>query len=269
MTAGSVGEKGRSPRERFITVYGRMPVLEALSDPRVAVRQVFVSRQAKGDSIDEIIAAAARRGISVGRVSPERVTRISRNGRHDQGVVADVDAPGRIELDPWITDHPAPTTAALLVLDGVTNPANVGMIVRTATAAGLDGLVLPRAGSPEVGPLVIKASAGVAFRAAILSTRSAAEAVRRLSEAGFDVLGLRSGDADDAEDLWAADFGSRVALVLGNETDGVSVPVASSIARWLKIPLAGDVESLHVAAAAAVACYELARRAAASTATAS
>src|SRR5258708_20707506 len=196
--AGTVDEKGRSPRERFITIYGRMPVLEALSDPRVAVSQVFVSRQAKGDSIDEIIAAAARRGISVGRVSPERVTRISRNGRHDQGVVADVDAPGRLGLDLWIADHPAPATAALLVLDGVTNPANVGMIVRTATAAGLDGGVLPRAGSPEVGPLVIKASAGVAFRAAILSTRSAAEAVRRLAEAGFDVLGLRSDEAPDS-----------------------------------------------------------------------
>jgi 23S rRNA (guanosine2251-2'-O)-methyltransferase len=259
----------RSPRERFITVYGRMPVLEALSDPDVGVNQVLVSRQAKGDSIEEIMAAAARRGITVGRVSPERVTRVSRNGRHDQGVVADVDAPGLVELEAWLADHPAPVPAALLVLDGVTNPANVGMIIRSATAAGLGGIVLPRAGSPEVGPLVIKASAGVAFRAAILRVVSAAEAIERLSAAGFDVLGLRGEHADD---LWTATLGPRVALVLGNETEGVSRPVESHITRWLRIPLAGGVESLNVAAAGAVVCYELARRAAApdaSTATAS
>src|SRR5260370_41823950 len=110
-----------------------MLVMEALSDPRVAVSQVFVSRQAKGDSIDEIIAAAARRGISVGRVSPERVTRISRNGRHDQGVVADVDAPGRIEPDLSIADQPAPTKAALPLLDCQTTSAHSRTDVRTAS----------------------------------------------------------------------------------------------------------------------------------------
>lgn len=234
----------------FITVFGRRPVLEALLDEAVVVEKVLLARSARGDSVDEIVAAAARRGVRVQRVAPEKVTRVSGNGRHDQGVVADIDAPGMGELDAWLPG--APARCALLVLDGITNPANVGMVVRTATAAGLDGVVLPRAGSPDVGPLVIKASAGVAFRATVLQCATATSGVAALRAAGIEVVGLRGGD----ESLFDAPVGDRVALVLGNETDGVSVDVD----RWLSIPLANDVDSLNVAVAAGIVAYEVARR---------
>src|SRR5687767_7386157 len=119
-----------------------MPVLEALRNPAVAVERVLVARSARGDTIDELLAAARDRGVTVQKVAPEKVTRVSGNGRHDQGVVAEVAAPGVAELGEWLGAGHVPRH--LLLLDGVTNPANVGMIVRTVTAAGLDGLVLPR-----------------------------------------------------------------------------------------------------------------------------
>jgi 23S rRNA (guanosine2251-2'-O)-methyltransferase len=181
-------------------------------------------------------------------VAPENVTRISGNGRHDQGVVADVEAPGLRELD----DEVPGGRLALLVLDGVTNPANVGMVIRTATGAGLDGVVLPRAGSPDIGPLVVKASAGIAFRATVYRSPTAAAAVARLRGAGVEVIGLRA----DGEPLFDADLPERAAYVLGNETDGVSVDVD----RWVSIPMANGVESLNVAVAAGVVSFELARR---------
>ena len=234
----------------FLTVYGRMPVLEALLDEAVVVEKVLLARSARGDSVDEIVAAASRRGVRVQRVAPEKVTRVSGNGRHDQGVVADIVAPGMGELDAWLPG--APARCALLVLDGVTNPANVGMVIRTVTAAGLDGVVLPRAGVPDLGPLVIKASAGVAFRATVLQTPTAAAAVDSLRAAGVEVIGLRGG----GESLFDAAIGDRAAFVLGNETDGVSVDVD----RWLSIPLANDVESLNVAVAAGIVAYEVTRR---------
>jgi 23S rRNA (guanosine2251-2'-O)-methyltransferase len=138
------------------------------------------------------------------------------------------------------------------VLDGVTNPGNVGMVIRTATGAGLDGVVLPRAGSPDVGPLVVKASAGVAFRAAVYRCATAAAGVARLRGAGVEVVGLRA----DAPSLFDAELGERVAFVRGNETGGVSVDCD----RWLSIPMANGVESLNVAVAAGVVSYEIARR---------
>jgi 23S rRNA (guanosine2251-2'-O)-methyltransferase len=232
-----------------------MPVLEALLDERAVVAKVVVARTARGEAIDRILEAAAERGLRVERADAHRVTRISRNGRHDQGVVADVASPGLVELDDWLGSHPGP--AHLLVLDGVTNPANVGMVIRTAVAAGLDGVVLPRAGCPDVGPLVVKASAGVALAATVLRAATAADAAHHLHGAGIDVVGLAAGAADS---LWDVAVPPRAALVLGNETDGVSPAVAAAVDRWCSIPVAAGVDSLNVAATAAVVAFELARR---------
>jgi 23S rRNA (guanosine2251-2'-O)-methyltransferase len=164
-----------------------------------------------------------------------------------------VAAPGVVELDQWLESH---RPSALLVLDGVTNPANVGMIVRTVTAAGLDGLVLPRAGSPDVGPLVVKASAGVAFRATILAADTAAHAVASLFSAGVEVVGLRA----EAPDLFTSSLPSPGAWVLGSEHDGISPDVARRIDAWRSLPLANGVESLNVAVTAGIVAYEVARR---------
>jgi 23S rRNA (guanosine2251-2'-O)-methyltransferase len=234
-----------------------MPVLEALRDDGVTVRRLLVARSARGDSVDDILAEAGRRGLKVTRVTPEKITRVSGNGRHDQGVVAEVAAPGLEDLDDWLARLGPGTRASLLVLDGVTNPANVGMIVRTATAAGLHGLVLPQAGTPEVGPLVIKASAGVAFDATILRAATALAAVEAMTEAGFTVHGLRG---ERAEVLFEAELADRACFVLGNETHGVSAAVGERVTSWLSIPMSGGVESLNVASAAAVLAFEVTRR---------
>ncbi len=246
---------GRYPRERVITLYGRMPVLEALLDHRAHVSKVVVAQRAQGDAIERIVAAAAARGIAVEWADAARVTRISRNGRHDQGVVADVASPGLHELDAWMVGRTG--SVALVLLDGLTNPANVGMIIRTATAAGLDGVVLPRAGSPDVGPLVVKASAGVALSATVLRAATSEEASQVLCAAGVVLLGL---EASAEQDLWTVALPDRVAFVLGNETTGISAEVVARLTGTCAIPLARGVDSLNVASAAAVLAFEVARR---------
>jgi 23S rRNA (guanosine2251-2'-O)-methyltransferase len=159
-----------------------------------------------------------------------------------------------VELAAWA---PPPGPATVLLLDGVTNPSNVGMLIRTAVAAGLAGVVLPRTGVPDVGPLVVKASAGVAYRATLLRSATALEAVEVLDRLGWVTVGLR---ASDAPSLYAGDLPARAAFVLGNETDGVSDAVAGRLAEWRSIPLANGVESLNVASAGAVVAFEVARR---------
>jgi 23S rRNA (guanosine2251-2'-O)-methyltransferase len=230
-----------------VRVYGRMPVLEALADPAVTVELVLLARTARGDTVDDIVRLAGERGVALKRVAPEKVTRTSGNGRHDQGVVAEVTAPGVVPLSSWLADGNVPRH--LLLLDGVTNPSNVGMIVRTATAAGLDGVVLPEAGSPDVGPLVVKASAGVAFRATILSAPTPAEALRLLGD--LPSVGLRA----DAPSLFEAPLPERAVWVLGSEHDGVTV----ACDQWRSVPMANGVESLNVAITAAIVAYELVR----------
>src|SRR5688500_16226811 len=122
---------------QVITIYGRQPVMEALDAPDVDVEQVLIASGLRGGPIDEIVDRAERVGAPVKRVAASKVTRISGNGRHDQGVVADVVAPGLGELDEWLAGPACAAAATVVLLDGVTNPGNVGMIVRTVTAAGL------------------------------------------------------------------------------------------------------------------------------------
>lgn len=236
-----------------------MPVLEVLRDTSLEVDKVLVADNARGDSLDRILALARRRDTCVRTVPPHRVKLLAGNGKQDQGVLADVRAP-RMRTLAEFTDRVPRGKCRVLVLDGVNNPSNVGMIIRTATAAGLAGVVLPRAGSPDVDPLVIKASAGVAFRAPIIRCRTGSQAAEQLARAGFRVYGLSGGARTS---VYAESFPDRAAFVLGNETAGLAPETERWVDRWVSIPMAGGVESLNVASAAAVLCFDLVRRAAA------
>src|SRR5215210_3146569 len=205
----------RSPKDTFITVYGRKPVLEALDDTDLRVDKVILAEGLRGGPVRAILDAARERGVQVQRASAHRVKVLAGNGRHDQGVLADVVAPRMAPVEEFL-DELGAGPAAVLVLDRVTNPANVGMLLRSATAAGLDGVLLPRRGVPAIDPLVVKASAGVAFRAPVLRAATAEEGCAALRDAGFGVYGLAEGGPS----LLDAELPGRVALVLGNETDG-------------------------------------------------
>jgi 23S rRNA (guanosine2251-2'-O)-methyltransferase len=245
-----------SPKDTFITVYGRKPVLEALVDTTLRVDKVVVADGVRGEPMRAILAAARDRGVPVQHASAHRVKVLAGNGRHDQGVLADVVAPRMAPVTEFLADLRPGASASVLVLDRLTNPANVGMILRSATAAGLDGVLLPRRGVPAIDPLVVKASAGVAFRAPVLRSSTVEEGCSALAAAGFTVFGL---DARGSS-LLDADLPPRVALVLGNETDGLSASVRELLDGVLAIPMRGGVESLGVASAGAVAAFELARR---------
>jgi len=241
-----------SPRDRYITIYGRMPVLEALNDPTLDVAKLVVANNASGRSLEDILRTAEKRRVPVERAAPGRVKSLAGNGRHDQGIVADVGAPRMMPLHRFVADRGTRPTQVFL-LDGVTNPSNVGMIIRSVTGAGLDGVILPRQGTPHVGPLVIKASAGVAFHAPIINALSAGEAVSALREAGYRIYGL---SARSQSSLFRTDLARRSVFVLGGETTGISVATDVD----LSIPLHRAVESLNVAVAAAVVAFEVANR---------
>lgn len=243
-----------SPKDRFVTVYGRKPVLEALADESLTVDKVVLADTARGAAAGEILRAAGARGVQVQRASAHRVKVLAGNGKQDQGVLADVLAPSMRPLSVALSSRPP---ATVLVLDGITTPANVGMIIRTATAAGVGGIVVPRRGVAGLDPLVVKASAGVAFRAPLLRCATASEAVDSLRGAGYRVFGL---DGRARRSVFDGEFPGRCAFVLGGETAGVGPEVRGSVQEWLRIPMAGGVESLNVASAAAVLCFELVRR---------
>ncbi len=156
---------------RLMTVCGRNPVIEALSRDDVEVVRLHLAEGGRGEAVDRILRLARERGVEVRRVPARRVSQISRNGRQDQGVVADVRTAFYGLAEDYLAEPPA--RFGLLALDGVTTPRNVGMAIRSAAAGGMDGLILPEQGCCGIIPLVVKASAGDGLRRAHTALRDA------------------------------------------------------------------------------------------------
>jgi len=237
-------------RRRLMTICGRNPVREALRRDDVEVVRLHVAEGRRGGAVREILALARRKGVEVRFATAARVSQISRNGRQDQGVAADVRTPGYGLAEDYLEQPPE--TFSLLALDGVTTPRNVGMAIRSAVAGGLDGIVLPERGCCGIIPLVVKASAGTVFSARILRCETLPPVLARCRTVGAGVCVL---DPRGPESLFEHEPGPRQVYVVGGESDGVSAPVRRLATKSLSIPMAGGVESLNVAVAAALVAY--------------
>ena len=246
-----------SPRDQFITIFGRNPVLEALNDPALAIDKVLVAHGAKGDGVAEIIALAKDRRIRLHRVAYPEVVRLSKSPAQDQGVVADVRAPAMETAERWFARLDPAAPVRVLALDGITTPANVGMIVRSAVAAGMDGILLPRRGTSGINPLVIKSSAGTIFRARLLRCERLEDALGLAQTHGVAAIGL---EANGGATLFDGALPRRGIYVVGNESLGLSPEIRSRLDGTLQIPMAGAIDSLNVAVAASLLCFETLRR---------
>lgn len=243
----------RALLRRMLTVYGRKPVLEALRDSQLDCRTLHLAVSNRDDAaIREMRELASQRGLELRQHTRQELSRISRNGRQDQGAAIDVLCPHFQELEAFLAALPPERPARLLALDGVTNPQNVGMVVRTARAAGIDGLLYADRGNPALGPLVIKASAGTLYQAPILRCPAIPEAAAQCVRAGFTLYTLEAG-AERC--LFSSPIAARSLFVLGGETEGLSTALRALPHTGLSIPMQAGVESLNVAVSAALVCY--------------
>jgi 23S rRNA (guanosine2251-2'-O)-methyltransferase len=240
--------------DRVLTVYGRKPVLEALSDERLQCHALHLADSNRdNDIMRQIVQIAVGRHISIRHHSRQALARISRNGRQDQGVALDIVCPSFLKLADYLQKLPgADTPHCLLALDGISNPQNLGMIIRSATAAGVDGVIWTQRGNAALGPLVIKASAGTVYRAPLLLAESLPEALRDCKNQEFEVCTLEAGAR---EDLFHHRPASHCVYVLGNESEGISGAVRQLADTHLAIPMRNGVESLNVAVTAGLIAY--------------
>lgn len=238
---------------RGLTLYGRKPALEALQDPALTIHCLHLAQSNRPTGIiAQIIAEAERRGVAVRHHDRQALSRISKNGRQDQGVALDVVCPRFMSLEGFVDVAKGPQT--ILALDGLTNPQNVGMIIRSAVAAGIDGVLYPKRGIASLGPLVIKASAGNIFRAPLIRCESTAAAVTTLKSEGYQVVILEPSATASLFEFRAT---GDVVTVLGGESDGIGREVEALADTRLSIPMANGVESLNVAVTAALVAFQL------------
>lgn len=239
--------------DRILTVYGRKPVQEALCDPSLHCLTLHLaSSNREARIIADIRAQAVARGVVVKEHERRELSRISKNGKQDQGVALDILCQRFAALDDFLKVPLGTAPRRLLALDGITNPQNLGMIVRSATAGLIDGIVVPRKGCAALGPLVIKASAGTVFRAPVLTCQTLPAALMACKAAGATICILDGGAQQSLFELPEAEFS---VFVLGNETDGPSREATALADRRIAIPMRNDVESLNVAVAASLIAF--------------
>lgn len=234
-----------------LTIYGINPVLEALKAGRV--RALRVSDPQSG-RLRHVLQLARERGVPVQHVTADVLTRESRQGVH-QGVVGDLDAPKVRGLEDLV--RAAVAVPLIVVLDGVEDPHNLGAIIRTADAAGADGVVVQTRRSASLTGAAAKASAGALAHVPVVEVVNIARAIEDLKTAGVWVVGL-AAEADTLYD--AIDFTGPTALVVGAEDTGLRRLVRERCDFIASIPMAGRVGSLNVSVAAGIVLFEAVRQ---------
>lgn len=232
-------------------IYGINPVLEALKAGRVTALKVT---RRGGERLDEILRMAGARGLAVHRVDGAALDRAARGGVH-QGVVAEAVAAASYSVADLVSGASGPPL--LVVLDGIEDPHNVGAILRTADAAGADGVIRQSRHAARLDGAAAKASAGAVAHVKIAEVVNIARAIEELKELGVWSVGL-AGDARERYDR--LDLTLPTAIVLGAEGGGLRRLVRERCDRLAAIPMHGHVGSLNVSVAAGVALFEAVRQ---------
>lgn len=238
---------------------GRQAVRELLLAGTRKVRELTVAGDDGG--LQDLVDLALELRVTVSEVSDNALGRIARTSA-PQGVVARAAPLEPVELLDLVGDGPrAPANGGppfLVALDGVTDPGNLGAVIRSAECAGATGVVLPRHRAVNVTPAAAKAAAGAIEHVPIALVGGLPAALQKLSGHGVWSVGLDAAGERSLFDLELATEG--VILVLGAEGHGLARLVRQRCDTIVSIPLAGQLDSLNVSAAAALACFEVARR---------
>ncbi len=245
-------KKGRDDRGQ--QVEGRRAVRELLVAGRRKVHELLVSGAVDdAPDLQELESLARDAGVRVRTVPSDQIERRARTGA-PQGVIAFAAPVPEADLDALLSDP----RAFLVALDGVTDPQNLGAVMRSAETAGATGMILATHRAAGITPAVAKAAAGALEHLPVGFVSGVPGALDRAKRAGVWCVGLDAGGDQSLFDLSVAD--APLVLVLGAEGRGLSRLARTRCDVIASIPMHGHIESLNVSAAAAVACTEVARR---------
>ena len=235
-------------------VEGRQAVLELLKARRRTIQKIYVAdQQDSSEILDEIEREAQRQRVPIQIIAMARLDREARTEGH-QGVVAFCSRLDSVSLD-VLLEHKHPF---LLVCDGVTDPRNLGAMLRSADGAGVTGVVVPRHRAARISPSVTKTAAGAIEYLTFADVGGIPAAIDQMNKAGVLTVGLAGESKDSIYDL---DLGSiPVAIVVGGEEKGLAALTRKRCQAVVSIPQLGKISSLNASAALSIAAFEVARQ---------
>ena len=234
---------------------GFHPVTARLRHDAGSVREILVDAGRRDPRLRDLIALAEQRGVRVLQVDEKRLDGLAAGARH-QGVVARLDQVARpVDLDDLLQGLDQPPF--LLLLDGVTDPHNLGACLRTADAMGVHGVIVPKDRSAGLTATVAKVASGAAESVPLIAVTNLARAMEQLKEAGVWLLGAAE---QGEQSLFEARLEGAVGWVMGAEGEGLRRLTRERCDALVRIPMFGRVESLNVSVAAALCLFETRRQ---------
>ncbi|MBP3455842.1 MAG: 23S rRNA (guanosine(2251)-2'-O)-methyltransferase RlmB [Alistipes sp.] len=235
-------------------IFGIRPVAEAIESHK-QIERLYIRKGAEGQLMTDLKDLCVRHRLRWQEVPVEKLNRLTR-GNH-QGVVAQIAAIEYVEVADILERVPEDETPLIVVFDGVTDVRNFGGIARSAECAGVHGLIAPLKNSAPVNADAIKTSAGALNKIPVCRVGSIRNTLKALQAEGFQIV---AATEKSRKLIYDADFRRPTVIVMGAEDTGISKEVLKLCDEQLAIPLIGSIESLNVAAAAAVMLFEVVRQ---------
>ena len=237
-------------------IFGFNPIQQLLKTKPEKITEISVSTEKKDGRTQEIIELAKRVGIPVQRIDPKKLDKMFEDQNH-QGVMAKIKPTAALteaDLPILIRNTPKPL---FLILDGVQDPHNLGACLRTADAAGVTAVIVPRDNAVGITPVVRKVASGAADTVPLVQVGNLSRTMREIQELGVWIVGT-SADCD--QDIYDVDLKGSIAIVLGAEGVGMRQLTAKHCDFLAKIPMVGQVESLNVSVATGICLFEAVRQ---------
>ncbi len=235
-------------------IIGRNPITEAIKSGRT-VEKLMVSKGSE-KSLSQIIAMAKDKGIPVYYNDKSRMDKISGGGAH-QGVAAYVSSYEYCEVEDMLkyADEKG-EDPFLIILDGLEDPHNLGAIIRSADGAGAHGVIIPKRRAVGITGVVAKASAGAVEYANVARVSNIVQTIEKLKKEGFWIAAVDMSNTP----YYESNLTGKIAVVIGNEGEGISKLVKENCDFTVSMPMKGSVQSLNASNAAAIVMYEVVRQ---------
>jgi len=239
-----------------LLIFGKHAIREALSRETGKISKIFVLNSLAPIKYEDLKKECEAHNIPISSVPIQKLDRLSNQGNH-QGFIAEISPIDYTNFFDWIEQTMVGPTTAVLLLDSIEDPHNLGAIIRSATAAGISAIIIPTQQQVPVNATVFKVSAGTAGIIPVIRVHNTEQGLKDLKLAGFSLIGLE-GNAPDS--LWTAEWTGPLAFVVGSEGGGINKKVAKLLDRSVSIPMEHAVESLNASVSAALISYEWKRR---------
>ena len=236
-------------------ITGRKPVLESLNSD-ASISKIYIQFGNRGDVVEQIKSLAKQKNIPVSEISPSKLIEIAGRGE-TQGIAALREDLKLSSLDQILAKTKEKKNPVLVLLDMIQDPHNLGAIMRTAEAAGVDGILITKNNSAPLNQTVVKASAGAVEHLDICLIDNLVNSLKVLKENGYWVVG---STLEGAQSHTSIDFNMPVVLIVGNEEKGIRHLTARNCDFLVKIPMIGKINSLNVSVATGVLLFEIVRQ---------